>query len=107
MICASLITAYNGDQLQLTSPTHELCQPLHRCQLSAPATYRKCAAVHALSSKISRSRSFETCCHLAMCHGRILPPQEEGIVLKAPSSSWQPNDRSGAWLKLKPDYIKV
>jgi ATP-dependent DNA ligase len=33
--------------------------------------------------------------------------QEEGIVLKQPGSRWRPNDRSGAWLKLKPDYIHV
>jgi hypothetical protein len=38
-----------------------------------------------------------------------VPPwlQEEGIVLKQPGSRWRPNDRSGAWLKLKPDYIHV
>lgn len=28
-------------------------------------------------------------------------------MLKQPSSRWASNDRSGAWLKLKPDYIKV
>lgn len=28
-------------------------------------------------------------------------------MLKQPSSRWLPNDRSGAWLKLKPDYVKV
>jgi hypothetical protein len=28
-------------------------------------------------------------------------------VLKQPGSRWRPNDRSGAWLKLKPDYIHV
>ena len=28
-------------------------------------------------------------------------------MLKQPGSRWRPNDRSGAWLKLKPDYIHV
>lgn len=31
--------------------------------------------------------------------------QEEGIVLKALDSQWRLNDRSGSWLKLKPDYL--
>ncbi|KAL2340527.1 hypothetical protein Fmac_008467 [Flemingia macrophylla] len=29
----------------------------------------------------------------------------EGIVLKDCSSKWEPSDRSGKWLKLKPEYI--
>ncbi|KAI3965743.1 hypothetical protein MKX01_010700 [Papaver californicum] len=31
--------------------------------------------------------------------------RDEGIVLKDLGSKWEPNDRSGKWLKLKPDYI--
>lgn len=31
--------------------------------------------------------------------------REEGIVLKDLDSKWEPGDRSGKWLKLKPDYI--
>uniref|UniRef100_J3M165 DNA ligase IV n=2 Tax=Oryza brachyantha TaxID=4533 RepID=J3M165_ORYBR len=31
--------------------------------------------------------------------------REEGIVLKDLESKWEPSDRSGKWLKLKPDYI--
>ncbi|KAG0463169.1 hypothetical protein HPP92_021645 [Vanilla planifolia] len=31
--------------------------------------------------------------------------RDEGIVLKDLSSCWEPGDRSGKWLKLKPDYI--
>lgn len=31
--------------------------------------------------------------------------QEEGIVVKALDSLWRLNDRSGSWLKLKPDYL--
>lgn len=31
--------------------------------------------------------------------------RDEGIVLKDLSSKWEPGDRSGKWLKLKPDYI--
>ncbi|KAF0894154.1 hypothetical protein E2562_034886 [Oryza meyeriana var. granulata] len=31
--------------------------------------------------------------------------REEGIVLKDLESKWEPGDRSGKWLKLKPDYI--
>jgi hypothetical protein len=29
----------------------------------------------------------------------------EGIILKDLESKWEPGDRSGKWLKLKPDYI--
>ncbi|OUZ99204.1 BRCT domain [Macleaya cordata] len=31
--------------------------------------------------------------------------RDEGIVLKDLGSKWEPSDRSGKWLKLKPDYI--
>lgn len=33
--------------------------------------------------------------------------REEGIVLKDLGSKWEPGDRSGKWLKLKPDYIRA
>lgn len=32
--------------------------------------------------------------------------RDEGIVLKDLSSKWEPSDRSGKWLKLKPDYVQ-
>ncbi|KAF3794559.1 DNA ligase 4 [Nymphaea thermarum] len=31
--------------------------------------------------------------------------RDEGIVLKDLGSKWEPSDRSGKWLKLKPDYV--
>ncbi|XP_030535631.1 DNA ligase 4 isoform X2 [Rhodamnia argentea] len=31
--------------------------------------------------------------------------RDEGIILKDLSSKWEPGDRSGKWLKLKPEYI--
>ncbi|KAJ1272656.1 hypothetical protein BS78_06G220100 [Paspalum vaginatum] len=31
--------------------------------------------------------------------------REEGIILKDLDSKWEPGDRNGKWLKLKPDYI--
>ncbi|CAJ1975847.1 unnamed protein product [Sphenostylis stenocarpa] len=33
--------------------------------------------------------------------------RDEGIVLKDRSSKWEPSDRSGKWLKLKPEYIQA
>lgn len=33
--------------------------------------------------------------------------REEGIVLKDLGSKWEPSDRSGKWLKLKPEYIRA
>ncbi|BBG92771.1 DNA ligase 4 [Prunus dulcis] len=33
--------------------------------------------------------------------------RHEGIVLKDLGSKWEPSDRSGKWLKLKPDYIRA
>ncbi|EPS70380.1 hypothetical protein M569_04378, partial [Genlisea aurea] len=33
--------------------------------------------------------------------------RDEGIVLKDLNSKWEPSDRSGKWLKLKPDYIRA
>ncbi|KAI8547962.1 hypothetical protein RHMOL_Rhmol07G0235900 [Rhododendron molle] len=33
--------------------------------------------------------------------------QDEGIVVKDLGSKWEPSDRSGKWLKLKPDYIRA
>lgn len=29
----------------------------------------------------------------------------EGVVVKNLASQWLPNDRSDAWLKIKPDYL--
>lgn len=37
----------------------------------------------------------------------FLPVRDEGIVLKDLGSKWEPSDRSGKWLKLKPDYIRA
>ncbi|CAL5025567.1 unnamed protein product [Urochloa decumbens] len=31
--------------------------------------------------------------------------RDEGIILKVLDSKWEPGDRNGKWLKLKPDYI--
>lgn len=31
--------------------------------------------------------------------------RDEGIILKDLDSKWEPGDRNGKWLKLKPDYI--
>ncbi|GLT97393.1 hypothetical protein SLE2022_149600 [Rubroshorea leprosula] len=33
--------------------------------------------------------------------------RDEGIVLKDYGSKWEPGDRSGKWLKLKPEYIRA
>ncbi|KAL6559046.1 DNA ligase (ATP) [Orobanche hederae] len=33
--------------------------------------------------------------------------RDEGIVLKDLGSKWEPSDRSGKWLKLKPDYVQA
>lgn len=40
---------------------------------------------------------------------RLLFPmhRDEGIVLKDLNSKWEPGDRSGKWLKLKPEYIRA
>ncbi|KAK9097494.1 hypothetical protein Sjap_022991 [Stephania japonica] len=35
----------------------------------------------------------------------LIENRDEGIVLKDLGSKWDPGDRSGKWLKLKPDYI--
>eukprot|EP00850_Spirogloea_muscicola_P019235 SM000186S04153 [mRNA] locus=s186:138690:147447:- [translate_table: standard] len=33
--------------------------------------------------------------------------RDEGVVLKDMESKWEPGDRSGKWLKIKPDYVNV
>ncbi|KAJ6679150.1 DNA LIGASE 4 [Salix purpurea] len=33
--------------------------------------------------------------------------RDEGIVLKDLGSKWEPSDRSGKWLKLKPEYVRA
>nr|XP_023914972.1 DNA ligase 4 [Quercus suber] len=33
--------------------------------------------------------------------------RDEGIVLKDLGSKWEPSDRTGKWLKLKPEYIRA
>lgn len=33
--------------------------------------------------------------------------RDEGIILKDLGSKWEPSDRSGKWLKLKPEYIRA
>ncbi|KAF6159469.1 hypothetical protein GIB67_032240, partial [Kingdonia uniflora] len=37
--------------------------------------------------------------------GSTISSRDEGIVLKDLNSKWEPSDRSGKWLKLKPDYV--
>ncbi|CAH9140878.1 unnamed protein product [Cuscuta epithymum] len=53
-------------------------------------------------------------CWSVICHSlddiekffkATLENRDEGIVLKDLNSKWDPSDRSGKWLKLKPDYI--
>lgn len=41
-------------------------------------------------------------CNGCSYHGML---QEEGIVIKALDSPYKLNDRSGSWLKVKPDYV--
>lgn len=38
---------------------------------------------------------------------RTIENRDEGIVLKDLGSKWEPSDRSGKWLKLKPEYIRA
>jgi ATP-dependent DNA ligase len=38
---------------------------------------------------------------------RVWAAQEEGIVIKRMDSPWVLNDRSGSWLKVKPEYVKA
>ncbi|KAK6944587.1 BRCT domain [Dillenia turbinata] len=38
---------------------------------------------------------------------QIIENRDEGIVLKDLGSKWEPSDRSGKWLKLKPEYIQA
>eukprot|EP00850_Spirogloea_muscicola_P001679 SM000006S19444 [mRNA] locus=s6:741041:749189:- [translate_table: standard] len=33
--------------------------------------------------------------------------RDEGVLLKDMESKWEPGDRSGKWLKIKPDYVNV
>lgn len=33
--------------------------------------------------------------------------RDEGIILKDLGSKWEPSDRSGKWLKMKPEYIQA
>lgn len=38
---------------------------------------------------------------------RTIENRDEGIVLKDLGSKWEPSDRSGKWLKLKPEYVRA
>ncbi|GAY37253.1 hypothetical protein CUMW_027640, partial [Citrus unshiu] len=40
-------------------------------------------------------------------HGLNSHVRPQGIVLKDLGSKWEPGDRSGKWLKLKPEYIRA
>ncbi|XP_060172398.1 DNA ligase 4 isoform X2 [Lycium barbarum] len=33
--------------------------------------------------------------------------RDEGIILKDLNSKWEPSDRSGKWLKMKPEYVRA
>ncbi|KAF6153061.1 hypothetical protein GIB67_034783 [Kingdonia uniflora] len=39
--------------------------------------------------------------------GSTISSRDEGIVLKDLNCKWEPSDRSGKWLKLKPDYVRA
>ena len=55
------------------------------------------------SSSESSASKHCVCLLLASCKYLL---QEEGIIIKAADSPWVTNDRSSAWVKLKPDYVK-
>lgn len=38
-------------------------------------------------------------------HRMLSPVRDEGIVLKDLASPYECGDKSGAWLKVKPDYV--
>ena len=47
-------------------------------------------------------RLCSTCDH--ECQQAMSALQEEGVVVKDLHSEWSINDRSGAWVKIKPDH---
>lgn len=58
----------------------------------------------ATAARVGRS------CVLFLCDCVLRAPcclllQEEGVVVKLLDAVWKPDDRSGSWLKLKPDYM--
>ncbi|CAI0555826.1 unnamed protein product [Linum tenue] len=68
-----------------------------------------------LALKYFLAHAGEPCCSL-IAHSlddvdkffkQIVENRDEGIVLKDLDSKWEPGDRSGKWLKLKPDYIRA
>ena len=53
-----------------------------------------CLKWHLLECRCNRDRT--------ACRNML---QEEGIVVKSLNAPWKANDRSGAWIKIKPDYV--
>jgi ATP-dependent DNA ligase len=45
--------------------------------------------------------------HVCVCVCARVCLQEEGIVAKQLDSLWKADDKSGTWLKLKPDYFHM
>lgn len=46
-------------------------------------------------------------CVLVLKSSYFLVLRDEGVVLKDLGSKWEPGDRSGKWLKLKPEYVRA
>lgn len=46
-------------------------------------------------------------CVLVLKSSYFLVFRDEGVVLKDLGSKWEPGDRSGKWLKLKPEYVRA
>eukprot|EP00879_Flechtneria_rotunda_P020198 GHRR01021239.1.p1 GENE.GHRR01021239.1~~GHRR01021239.1.p1 ORF type:complete len:808 (+),score=213.95 GHRR01021239.1:1223-3646(+) len=62
-----------------------------------------CAAI----PELVFSRVGQTLEDLQNMYDLALSRQEEGIVVKQLNSVWKPDDRSGVWLKMKPDYFEM
>ncbi|KAL1217453.1 DNA ligase 4 [Cardamine amara subsp. amara] len=63
--------------------------------------------VHRPSGEPSWSIVAQTAADVERFFKETVENRDEGVVLKDLGSKWEPGDRSGKWLKLKPEYIRA
>ncbi|XP_052622142.1 DNA ligase 4 [Lactuca sativa] len=62
---------------------------------------------HTTAGEPCWSRVAHTVDDVEMFFKRTIENRDEGIVLKDLGSKWEPSDRSGKWMKLKPEYVRA
>ncbi|XP_061352685.1 DNA ligase 4 [Gastrolobium bilobum] len=103
---------YFGD----TSVIHQTLKERHEILRKVVRPMKGCLEILVPDGGLNSHRSSGELCWSFIAHNvdeverffkETIENRDEGIVVKDLSSKWEPSDRSGKWLKLKPEYIQA